>query len=219
MKRPLAKPEPAAVVIGDPGPVADVVLQPLDLPAGAEQQADGSVTLALRYPVTVRLGAAGERAIDQLLFQRLNGVQMRRVMTAKDPTNVTMAIATGLSPAHQHLLRAKMDASDVTAATSVIAALLDMGEGLPDRAETNADGSITLPLLFPGTVDALTLRRLTGADLDAIRRTEGADTLITLAARATGRTPKDMGEEFDAMDAADITALQRVASFLAGIGR
>jgi hypothetical protein len=196
----------------------------MELPTGAVLDPHGSVTLTLDYPISLR-GPSGEEQIEHLTMCRLTGVDMRKVLDAKDSTKVMLGRAVGFTPARLALLYARADASDMAAATKVVAEMVGFGEGLPDNAEKNEDGTIALPLHMPvapdggDLVETLLFRRLTGADLDALKRTTGVQTLLTLLARSLRRTPKEMGELFDIMDGRDIVAAQRVTGFLSGNGR
>ena len=199
-------------------------LPEMDLPTGAEQQGDGSVLLILDVPVTLSSTTGVAELFEHLVLHRLTGADMRKVLDAKDGTKTMLARSLNLAPARLALLYGKMDAADVAAATKVVAEMVGFGEGLPEQAVKNADGSIDLPLLFPvelddGPAPALKFHRLTGGDLDALKRTTGVQTLLTLLSRALKKPLKEIDALFDGMDGADVVAAQRVAGFLSGNGR
>lgn len=123
------------------------------------------------------------------------------------------------------------------AATSAVAAKVDVQEGakdddvatLPDDAVVNADGSVTLPLLYPRTItirsatgsvredtfSSLTFHRLTGADLNAFRNTSEAQQTVVLFTRSTRVKAPIMKVLFERMDGKDISRAGRViATFL-----
>ena len=201
----------------------------MTLPEGAEQNADGSVTLTLAYPITLRTRIAGsdvvhEEPITELVLHRLSGADMRRIMaTRKAMGAMALARSSRLTPARMALIAARMDASDVSAANAVVAEIagFDALDGLPEHAVDSGD-TITLPLRFPcdldgGLADELTFHRLTGADLVVIQ--QARDTLPAALARSTRMSPKDADALFDAMDAADVMAANGVIGFLLGSGR
>lgn len=195
----------------------------MELPAGAVAGLDGSVLLHLDYPVTLR-GASGDEEIDQLCLHPLSGVEMRKVFGAKDSPKMMLSLACGIGPARMALLHAKADAADMSAAASVVAEMVGFGEGLPENVVQYADGNIGLPLHKPVVLDDgqefndLLFHRLTGADLDALKRTTGVQTLVTLLARSLRQPLKKMDEMFDLMSARDIVSAQRVTGFLSGSG-
>lgn len=109
----------------------------------------------------------------------------------------------------------------------------DLAGGLPKRAVTNEDGSITLPLRFPVTLTIrsssagtrtetyadLTFHRLLGGDIRAIqsasKETQGA---VMLARSARIREPI-MNVLFDKLDAADIADSGQIVGTFLGNGR
>lgn len=216
---------PVIAISHVPEPLDDAVIDSsyMELPTGAEAQPDGSVILALDRPVKLRSGA-GEEEIEQLHMLRLHGAEMRKVLSAKDGSKVMLGLSIGFPPARLALFYAKADAADMTAATKVVAEMVQFGEGLPDDASKHADGTVTLPIHMPFEHDGeliqeLHFKRLTGGDLDTVKRTEGVETLLRLLSRSIGKTPKVMGDMFDLMDGRDIIAAQRVTAFLSGSGR
>jgi len=193
----------------------------LDLPAGAEQLPNGDVCLTLDYPVTIAVRGKEDdgETITALTLRRLAGVDLRRITdasAARGPA-IALAAASGLTQARMALVLSRMDASDVNAANMVVGALLDIGEGLPERAREDGR-EVVLPLLFPvGERDEIRFRRLNGADLQAIAA--GKDTLTHALGRAAGMSPVEARELFDALDGADAMGVSRVVGFLSGSGR
>lgn len=208
--------------------VLDEGFAPLDLPRNATLNDDGGVTIALDTPVTLEFRAVGGGTVQtvdyhELTLRRLKGVDIARVLLAKNSIDVAIARATGLSPARTALLLERMDAADVTTVRETIAALLGgMEDGLPRHAQ-EIDRKVHLPLRDPVddgdglSLDKLTFRRLNGGDLKAIG--EAKDTLAAALQRACGLTPKQAGAVFEAMDGADAMDAQRVVGFLSGLGR
>jgi len=103
---------------------------------------------------------------------------------------------------------------------------------LPDHAVQNADGSVTLPLMYPrelqirknGKVrsdryEELTFHRLTGADRRAIAAAREDMLEVTAFARSTRLSQAVMIALFDRMDSADITYGGRVLNSFFGSGR
>lgn len=200
----------------------------LELPEGAAENADGTVTLTLSSPVALafRASAGGvtvSETIDTLLFNRLTGAQARRFVTVggRRGTKAAIAAATGMTEAKFALLNARIDAADQTACFAVIGELLGIGADLPERAVENADGTITLPLRpSPEGADVpetLTFRRLTGADRDAMATAK--DAVLTGVARSTGMKPADADKLLNECDGADVLAAHRVVLFLSTSGR
>ena len=123
----------------------------MNLPPGAELKGDGSVTLTLAYPKTLRFrkGDAEETLpIDTLTFRRMNGAQARKIVNAKDKGVVGFSAATGVTPARANLIINALDAADGMDAAEVVNELLGgAGVGLPDNAVSTPDG-VTLSLLL-----------------------------------------------------------------------
>ena len=103
----------------------------------------------------------------------------------------------------------------------------DSAPGLPAHARLLADGTVRLPLRFPAVLrtrnaerqvreerfEALTLRRLTGADMRAISAAEAEDRRAVAIGRSAQIPPGAAQRLFDAMDAADIRDAAEVLSF------
>jgi hypothetical protein len=123
-------------------PVADVVT--LDeaapataaLPEHAEKLPGGAVRLPLRYPVTLRTrsgrtGDVTEETIDVLVMHRLTGGALRAIQNAGGGGAAVVAFAQSCrcTEARMALIYDRMDASDIHAASEVIAVFL--GNGRP----------------------------------------------------------------------------------------
>jgi hypothetical protein len=200
----------------------------LDLPDGAVENSDGTITLTLSSPVTLAFRAAAAAVvqsdvIETLLFNRLTGAQARRflILGGRRGSKAAVAASTLMTEAKFALLNARIDAADQTAAFAVIAALLDIDVDLPARATENADGTITLPLRpspdGAEVPDSLTFRRLTGADRDAIAVAK--DTLLAGVQRATGMKLAEADALLNEIDGADVLGAHRVVLFLSTSGR
>lgn len=105
-------------------------------------------------------------------------------------------------------------------------------DALPESVVKNADGSITLPLMFPVVLkfrkpggdireehlSELVLHRLTGADMRAIS-SSSRDGLSTVAiARSARINEAKMNAWFDRMDGADTVAAGQVVAYFLGNG-
>lgn len=221
------------IFIGDAAPDSAVPLltnfPPMDLPPGATQNADGSVTLTLDYPKPLKFRLVGsdtvtrEEPVTELRLRRLTGADVRKMIAAKNSVTAALAFSSGLGLGKLALLQEVMDAMDDAAANIVVSELLGgMKPGLPDHAEDTAEG-ILLPLWQPvaaedGTVHASILfRRLTAAQR---RQASDAPNLLDWAVHlATGMTPKQAKTLVDSMDGADALAVNQVILFLCGSGR
>lgn len=119
-----------------------------------------------------------------------------------------------------------------TAAAEVIDEDVDPLDRLPDHVTQNADGSVTLPLKFPqtlqvkknGTVrsdryEALTFHRLTGADQRAISSASDEMMTVVAFARSTRISQAVMNVLFDRLDLADISAGGQVLNSFIATGR
>ncbi|MCY1666242.1 hypothetical protein [Rhizobium sp. SL86] len=103
---------------------------------------------------------------------------------------------------------------------------------LPRRATVNADGTVTLPLLYPKIVASrkdgkvrerefkqLTFHRLTGADQRAIAAASEEMMNVVAFAQSTKISQAVMNKLFDKMDAADIADCGRVLNSFLTSGR
>lgn len=104
------------------------------LPANAEMQADGSVILTMKFPVTMRWRRQGSDDIREekrttLHMYRLNGAAMRAVMSAGKGHAVTTGAAKSCRMAQQVFdkLWDMMDAADTNAIAQVFNFFLDGG--------------------------------------------------------------------------------------------
>lgn len=109
----------------------------------------------------------------------------------------------------------------------------DLAGGLPARAVTNADGSITLPLRHPVTLQIksstsgvrsdtfakLTFGRLTGGDIRAIQSASKESQPVVMFARSTRTRDAVMAVLFDKLDAADIVDGSKIIDVFLGGGR
>lgn len=198
----------------------------MDLPAGAVQNGDGSVTLTLAYPKTLKFKTGDQvrqEPIETLMFHRVTGEAARKIIAAKDKSTVGFAASARMTPARANLIVNALDAADGMAAAEVVTELLGgSAGGLPENATSTPDG-VTLSLLFPtcdneGTEHTeLTFPRMTVGQRNQAQAQP--DILDYVAAKATGLTPKQAHELLDKMDGADLRSVNRVVLFLFGIGR
>ena len=230
MKRPVIN-EATIVITDTPDDGVPVLFEgpPLDLPANAEQNPDGSVTLTLKRPFELKFRPAGSEQVARvepythLLLRRLTGADVRKMIAAKNAADMALALSSGLGPAKLNMMRPKLDAADEGAAGEIVSELLGgMKPGLPAHAE-EADDAVVLPLFKPaidgqGMVwDRLTLKRLTAQER---RQAADADNLLDWAvARATALSPKLAKGVVDDMDGADAMGVNQVILFLCGSGR
>jgi len=109
---------------------------------------------------------------------------------------------------------------------------IDPNDRLPDHAIQNDNGSVTLPLLYPRTLEIkkggkvreeryseLTFHRLTGADQRAISATSEDSMNVVAFSRSTRISQAIMNVLYDRLDAADITASAQVLSSFLASGR
>lgn len=124
----------------------------------------------------------------------------------------------------------------VAAGSAVPAGVVDEDvdplDKVPDRAVRNADGSITLPLLYPQELqirrlgkirtdkyDSLTFHRLNGADQRAIAAASDETQAVVAFGRSTRMSQAIMNALFDKMDGADIAAGGQVLNSFFATGR
>ena len=104
----------------------DADLDPLDrLPRHATRNGDGSVTLPLKYPRTLKTkknGTVREKRFDELVFHRLTGADQRAIAAASEEMQnvIAFARATRLNQAVMNALWDRMDAADLAAGGQVI---------------------------------------------------------------------------------------------------
>jgi hypothetical protein len=198
----------------------------LDLPAGAEQNPDGSVTLTLEYPkkLTFRAGAdVREERLETLTFHRVTGADARKFIVAKDKAVVGFAACARVTPARANLIINALDAADGMAAAEVVIELLGGAlAGLPDNAVSSPEG-VQLTLTHPVT-DAegkettdLFFPRMTVAQRNKVQAQP--DMLDFAVSTVLKSTPKEAHDLLDRMDGADLRSVNRVMLFLFGIGR
>lgn len=135
-------------IIADEAPAvvdaaADVLAEDGDaanLPRGAVRLQDGSIRLALRYPVTLQYRTSTEAPpkedhFDELVFHRLLGADMRVIAAASPDSRAVVAIArsTRVREGLMHRLFDRMDAVDVTAAGWVASHFLGDGQRMSGR--------------------------------------------------------------------------------------
>lgn len=201
---------------------------PMELPPNATLNADGTVTLMLAWPCAVELRKAGTDEVAAtepytvLTLRRLTGADVRAMIAAKDSSEMALALSSGLGLGKLRRLQTVLDACDEADANAVIAEFLgSSSQGLPSRA-VEAEGVITLPMLYPvaddiGVVhDRIVFRRMT-----AVMRKQAVAAKSILdwgVAAAIGLTPKQASALVDAMDGADAVAVNQVMLFLFGSG-
>jgi hypothetical protein len=109
---------------------------------------------------------------------------------------------------------------------------LDPVDRLPKQARRNADGSVTLSLLYPRTIRSkkdgkiretvysqIVMHRLTGADQRAIAATSEEMMAVVAISRSSRITQAIMNALYDVMDAADINACGQVLNHFLSSGR
>jgi len=105
----------------------DMDIAPEDrLPSRAIRNADGSVTLPLKYPQTMRTkknGKVSERKFEKLVLHRLSGKDRRIISSASEEMMVATAMArmARLNQAVANRLEELMDVSDINAVGQVLA--------------------------------------------------------------------------------------------------
>jgi hypothetical protein len=194
----------------------------LDLPSGAEQNADGSVTLTLDYPKALTIGAE-KLSIDKLTFHRISGADARKLIAAKNQDVVGFAASARVLASRANLIINAMDAADGMAAARVVTELVGGPiTGLPDNAISTSDG-VNLTLLFPVTDGEgqecanLFFPRMTVAQRNKAQAQP--DILDFVTGNAAGLTPKQAHDLLDKMDGADFRSVNSVMRFLFGLGR
>lgn len=98
------------------------------LPPQALRNADGTITLPLKRPVTLTIkNATGERkeTVTELTFHEMSGIDLRLIAQAAPDmqTIVTMARATRMPTHRMSVLFDRMLGRDVTAAVAVVSFL------------------------------------------------------------------------------------------------
>ncbi len=114
--------------------VVDEDINPLDkLPDIAVRNANGTVTLPLLYPVTIRSqkdGKIREKEYAELTFHRLTGKDQRAIATASDETQgmVSFSQSTKINQAVMNALWDKMDLGDIANGGKVLNHFLNSGQ-------------------------------------------------------------------------------------------
>lgn len=116
----------------DPDVIDEDAGQLDQLPDDAVKNADGSVTIALKFPVTLRTkknGETRERVYRELTFNRLTGADMRVIASAKseDQNAVTFARSTKIYQVLMNALFDKMDLTDIERAGRVLVFFVSNG--------------------------------------------------------------------------------------------
>ena len=141
---PIDEDAPAAIVTSAEDVVdEDADLDPADrLPKHAVRNADGSVTLPLKFPrklTTKKNGKVAEKSFEQLLFHRLTGADQRAIAAVSDEMQSVVAFArsTRLNQAVMNALWDKMDASDINAGGQVISNFFASGRTTGRRSSAS----------------------------------------------------------------------------------
>ncbi|MBB4956236.1 hypothetical protein H4S14_004333 [Agrobacterium vitis] len=156
---------------------------------------------------------------------------MSKILTAK-----TMTIdldEDAPASASQHSDTAVVDLDGASVSTSeIVDEDGDARDRLPERAVINADGSVTLPLLYPETLTtkkdgkvsekeftSLTFHRMRGADQMAISAVSEEKQISVAFARSTRMPQMVMDKLYERLDLADITDAGRVLNHFLASGR
>ena len=189
-------------------------------PAGATINPDGTVTLALSKPVSVKCRRAGRDGGElivyrELVFHRLSGAAVLHGLRAKAPRGrIVLARSLKISLADFALLYDALSECDRVVTCEVVVFLTQLEDGIPARVVRQADGGFLLPLLFPtsdGTAvhSSLQFQPLTKAQIAAIPK--AADAFVPFALHhATGLPLRTARHLADTMDAADALAALEV---------
>lgn len=124
--------EPTAAAPADPGVVDLDKDGDEGLPDHAIEQADGSVRLPLKFPVTLKFktrGSIREEHFAELVFHRLTGADMRVIKGAKQEhmTPVAAARSTRIHEGRMNAVYDRMDAVDTTSVDLVVMHFLGGG--------------------------------------------------------------------------------------------
>ncbi|NTB04239.1 hypothetical protein [Agrobacterium tumefaciens] len=120
----------------------------------------------------------------------------------------------------------------VTGRSDIVDEDADPRDRLPERAVQNADGSVTLPLLYPQVIgrkkegktwedkfDALTFHRLRGADQQRIASASDAKQVSVAFSCSTRLSQMVMDKLYEKLDLEDITDAGRVLNHFLTSGR
>jgi hypothetical protein len=120
--------EDTPVVVLDEAAAAD------PLPERAVRNEDGSITLPLLYPVTLKFkkassGDVREETLEELVMRRLTGADMRAITAASNGHMVAVGIARSarIGEAKMMALFDRMDGADANAAAQVVGFFLGSG--------------------------------------------------------------------------------------------
>ena len=114
----------------------DVVDEDIDpaekLPRNARKNADGSVTVTLRFPQTVtsrKDGRIRERRFSDIVMHRLNGADQRAIAGVAEDMSPVVAFARSarLPQAVMNVLFDKLDAADINAMGEVLSHFFGSG--------------------------------------------------------------------------------------------
>ncbi len=132
-----SSPETSPVIVDEGGIAPDIVNEDGEvtdkLPERASVNGDGSVTLPLRYPVTITTrkdGKVRERQFEELTFHRLRGADLQAIaaVSKEHDTVVTFARSTRTMQAVMNAVFDKMDAADIVDGGKVINHFLTSGQ-------------------------------------------------------------------------------------------
>lgn len=132
-----SSPETSPVIVDEGGITPDIVNEDGEvtdkLPERASVNGDGSVTLPLRYPVTITTrkdGKVRERQFEELTFHRLRGADLQAIaaVSKEHDTVVTFARSTRTMQAVMNAVFDKMDAADIVDGGKVINHFLTSGQ-------------------------------------------------------------------------------------------
>lgn len=198
---------------------------PMDLPPGARINPDNSVTLSLDHPFDLKVRSEGSSALivehfDELVLRRLSGAEARRVVHATNTVRAAMSLSLGITLKKLILIENLIDARDEAAARDVVSELLGgLRMELPPYAEITPTG-IRLPIFRPvldehGLPDSnILFGPITGAQRQRIAHSPSI--LDWGIATSLGISPKVAKSLVDALDGADVMAMNAVVMFLCG---
>jgi hypothetical protein len=199
--------------------------QNLALPVGATINPDASVTLRLDHPFTLDLPANGNDPIktdhiDQLVFRRLDGSDVRKTLAAPDNAQRALTLSLCIPLAKLALIHAKIDERDRLAANDIVKALLGgLKLELPASSEKTPKGiSLRLRRAVVNTAGApvseLHFVRLTATQKVAVLHSPSP--MDWGLATATGISPKAAKALVDQMDGADAMDINMIVLGLCG---
>jgi hypothetical protein len=130
--------EPVVLPAETPAPDDDVVIEDIqperELPKRAVQNADGTVSLPLRFPRTLKVQRAGGETIredrfEEIRLHRMTGADLAAIASVTGEAQMATAFtrATRLNPAIANRLFGKLDAADAADAGAVISFFMGAG--------------------------------------------------------------------------------------------